>query len=192
MATATPRCSADIMRTRFSRLRRWMCSSVEYPGYADRTGAPTEKSLEIAAAEALQSLGTNSPIYLLGESLGTGVATWLAGAHADRVAGVVLLAPFNSLTDVAQAHMPILPVHLILVDRFPSEKYLHTYHGPMAVLVGGEDQVVPEKFGRCLYDRYDGPKRLWEFPNLNHGTVMDQPQAVWGQIFAFLRANSRL
>src|SRR5690242_3764377 len=45
---------------------------VEYPGYADQPGAPTEKSLEAAAADALQSLETTSPIYLLGESLGTG------------------------------------------------------------------------------------------------------------------------
>jgi uncharacterized protein len=162
---------------------------VEYPGYSDRSGAPNERSLDTSADEEFLSLSTNSPVYLVGESLGTGVATWLAGAHPDRVAGIVLLAPFNSLTDVAQYHAPILPVHLMLVDRFPAEKYLRTYHGPIAVLVGGEDQVVPEKFGHRLYDRYDGPKRLWEFPGGNHGTVMIQPPEVWEQIIDFLQVN---
>jgi pimeloyl-ACP methyl ester carboxylesterase len=161
----------------------------EYPGYADRPGAPSERTLEESADEAFRLLATNGPVYLVGESLGTGVACWLAGEHPDQTAGVVLLAPYNTLTDVAQEHMPLLPVHLLLVDRFRSEKYLRNYSGPIAVLVGGADQVVPEKFGRRLYDGYGGPKRLWEFPRGNHGTVMEQPPEIWKQILDFLQAN---
>jgi len=162
---------------------------LEYPGYADRPGSPSQKSLFRAADEAFQLLATNGPVYLVGESLGTGVAAYLAGTHPDQVAGVVLLGAYNRLTDVAQAHMPLLPVHLLLVDRFPSEDYLRNYHGPVGVLVAGEDQVVPEKFGRRLYDKYAGPKRLWEFPQGNHGTVMVQPPEVWTQITVFWQVN---
>ncbi|HXC99476.1 MAG TPA: alpha/beta hydrolase, partial [Verrucomicrobiae bacterium] len=161
----------------------------EYPGYADRPGAPSERTLEESADEAFQSLATNAPVYLVGESLGTGVACWLAGKHPDKIAGVVLLAPYNTLTDVAQEHMPLLPVHLLLVDRFPSEKYLRNYSGPISVLVAGKDQVVPERFGRRLYDGYTGPKRLWEFPEGDHGTVMEQPPEIWKQIIGFLQTN---
>jgi pimeloyl-ACP methyl ester carboxylesterase len=164
---------------------------VEYPGYADRPGAPSERTLEESADEAFQSLASNRPVYLVGESLGTGVACWLAGKHPDKIAGVVLLAPYNTLTDVAQQHMPLLPVHLLLVDRFPAEKYLRNYTGSIAVLVAGGDQVVPEKFGRRLYDGYAGPKRLWRFPGGDHGTVMEQPPEIWKQIIDFLQANPR-
>lgn len=160
---------------------------VEYPGYADRPGKPTEQSLDAAAVEGFHALPTNLPTYVVGESLGTGVATYLAGHFADRIAGVVLLAPYNSLVDVGQAHMKILPVGLILRDRFPSQRYLRDYHGPVAMLVAGDDPVIPEKFGRRLYEGYAGPKRLWEFPEGNHGTVMMQPPEVWREIFGFLR-----
>jgi hypothetical protein len=152
---------------------------VEYPGYADRRGSPSQNSLFRAADEAFQLLPTNRPTYLLGESLGTGVASYLAGAYPNRTSGVVLLAPYNRLTDVAQAHMPVLPVRLLLADRFPSELYLRNYHGPVVVLVSGQDQVVPEIFGRHLYDNYNGPKRLLQFPQGNHGTVMEQPPEIW-------------
>lgn len=162
---------------------------VEYPGFENRPGAPTERSLDRAADEALQLLATNRPIYLVGESLGTGVATYLAGKHPGVVSGVALLAPYNNLAAVGQAHMVILPVSLLLVDRFPSEKYLRPYHGPVAMLVGGRDNVIPEKFGRRLYDTYDGPKHLWEFPEGNHGTVMLQPPEVWKQIIDFWQSN---
>jgi pimeloyl-ACP methyl ester carboxylesterase len=162
---------------------------LEYPGYADRPGSPSQRSLFRAADEALQLIATNGPVYLVGESLGTGVAAYLAGTRPDNVAGVVLLAPYNRLTDVAQMHMPLLPVHLLLVDRFPSEDYLRNYHGPVGILVAGQDQVIPEKFGRRLYDGYAGPKRLWEFPSDNHGTVMLQPAKVWEEIIQFLRSH---
>ncbi|MFZ1071847.1 MAG: alpha/beta fold hydrolase [Verrucomicrobiia bacterium] len=162
---------------------------VEYPGYADRPGSPSQSSLFQAADEALQLLATNGPVYLVGESLGTGVAAYLAGAHPDKVAGVVLFAPYNRLADVGQNHMPIFPVHLMLVDRFPSEDYLHNYHGPIAVLVAGEDEAVPEKFGRRLYDGYAGPKRLWEFQADDHGTLFERLPNVWKQIITFLQTN---
>ncbi|SPE60497.1 conserved exported hypothetical protein [Verrucomicrobia bacterium] len=158
---------------------------VEYPGYADRPGAPSERTLEASSSEGFQALATNRPIYLVGESLGTGVAACLAGRYPDKVSGLVLLAPYNRLADVAQVHMPIFPVHLLLCDRFPAEDYLRSYHGPVAVLVAGRDLVVPEKFGRRLFDGYAGPKRLWEFPRLNHGSIMYQPAEVWKQIVAF-------
>jgi hypothetical protein len=162
---------------------------VEYPGYENHPGSPTERSLDEASDEALQLLATNDPVYLVGESLGTGVATYLAGKHPNEVAGVILLAPFNSLVSVGQAHMVILPVGLLMRDRFPSEDYLRTYRGPVAILVGGRDTVVPERFGRRLYEGYAGPKRLWEFPEGNHGTVMLQPPEVWRQLFEFCQSN---
>src|SRR6185312_367071 len=92
---------------------------VEYPGYENRPGKPTEHTLYSASNEALELLPTNRPTYVVGESLGTGVATYLAGKHPNEIAGVVLLGAYNSLVSVALAHMVILPVTLLLVDRFP-------------------------------------------------------------------------
>lgn len=158
---------------------------VEYPGYENRPGSPSEPGLDSAAEEAFDLLATNRPIYLVGESLGTGVATYIAGKHPKEVAGVVLLAPYNHLSAVGQAHFRIIPVALFLRDRFPSDKYLRTYDGPVAMLLAGEDNVVPERFGRRLFDSYNGPKRLWEFPQGNHGTVMTQPSEIWKQIIQF-------
>jgi len=162
---------------------------LEYPGYENRPGSPSEQAIYAAADEALQLLPTNHATYLVGESLGTGVAAYLAGKHPGEITGVVLFAPYNSLVDVGQFHMPILPVGLLLRDRYPSEEHLRTYHGPVAMLTGGYDCVVPEKFGRRLYDSYSGPKRLWEFPEGNHGTVMLQPPEIWNQIVQFLQSN---
>ena len=144
---------------------------LNYPGYEDRPGTPTQANLFHAADDAMASLSTNLPLYLIGQSLGTGVAAYLAGTYPDRVKGVVLQAPFNHMSAVAQYHYPWLPVSLLLLDRFASDDYLSHYHGPVGIMLGEVDQVVPPQFGRRLYDGYAGPKQVWVFPGANHGDV---------------------
>jgi pimeloyl-ACP methyl ester carboxylesterase len=163
---------------------------LEYPGYADRPGKPSQDSLFRAADEAFQLLPTNRPIYLVGQSLGTGVAAYLAGSHSDKVAGVVLVSPYNRLVDVAQYQMPLFPVHLLLIDRFPSEDYLRNYHGPVGMVVDGHDLVVPERFGLRLYNGYGGPKKLWQFPNAGHASIAESQQKFWKEAVEFWQTNS--
>lgn len=162
---------------------------LEYPGYEDRPGPPSQKSLFNAADDAFQMLLTNKPIYLVGESLGSGVASYLAGTYSNRVAGVVLLSPFNRLTSVAQNHYPILPVWLLLLDRFPSEDYLRQYHGPVGITMDGRDKIVPEKFSLRLYNGYSGPKKLWEFPNGGHTQITEQQSQFWKEVIEFWQAK---
>jgi uncharacterized protein len=162
---------------------------LEYPGYEDRPGRPSEKSLFAAATNAFQMLPTNHPIYLVGQSLGSGVASYLAGTYTNRIAGMVLISPFTSVTAVAQHRYPILPVWLILTDRFPSEYYLRSYHGKVGITVDGKDTTVPEKFGLRLYNDYAGPKKLWEYPNGRH-CQLDKPQTIfWKQAVKFWQSN---
>src|SRR3954466_16385286 len=64
---------------------------LEYPGYDGRPGSPSEQSLFAAAREGAQNLLENRcHLYLVGESLGTGVAAYLAGTYSNRIAGVFL------------------------------------------------------------------------------------------------------
>jgi uncharacterized protein len=162
---------------------------LEYPGFGDRPGVPSQSSLFASAEEAFASLPKTAPIYLLGESLGTGVAAHLAGTHPAEIAGVLLFAPYNTLVDVAQHHVRILPARWLMVDHFPSAEYLSHYHGPVAIVVGGQDRIVPEQFGRRLFDAYNGPKRLWQIPQAGHNSIHDQSNNFWDEISAFWHAN---
>jgi uncharacterized protein len=163
---------------------------LEYPGYADRPGTPTEKNFFRAADQAQQLLAANLPIYLIGESLGSGVAAYLAGAHPDRISGIVLLSPYDRLASVGQDHFPLFPVRWMLLDQFASVEYLRHYHGPVAVVVDGCDTVAPEKFGLQLYECYAGPKRLRQFSNGTHITIMEPPERFWNEVLEFWKTNS--
>ncbi len=158
---------------------------LEYPGYGARTGSPSQQHFFAAADEALAGMKTSPPVYLLGESLGTGVAAYLAGTHPDTIAGVLLLAPYHHLGEVAASHLPFLPVSLLLLDRYPAAKYLANYHGPVAVIVAGNDTIVPNQFGRELFDAYQGPKKLWEDANAEHNELPNQSPAFWRELAIF-------
>lgn len=158
---------------------------LEYPGYGGRPGSPTQSSILRAAAEALSSIPKRCSVFVVGESLGTGVAAWLAGTYPERVSGLLLIAPYNSMTAVAQKHMPLFPVKAILRDRYSSSAWLQQYRGPVAVLLAGKDRVVPSDLGRDLFDTYGGPKKLWIEPDADHNELHEPRREFWREVLEF-------
>ncbi len=158
---------------------------LEYPGYQDRPGQPTQSNLFKAADEAVQALPTNKPIYLIGESLGSGVASYLAGTYSNRISGLLLISPFNTMVDAAQSHYPFLPVALLVADRYPSEKYLRNYQGKVGIILDERDGVVMPKLTRRLFNNYAGPKKLWEVPGGGHCQLPYNTPVFWKEVFVF-------
>lgn len=159
---------------------------LEYPGFCGRSGKPSQESLTSAASEGLGLLAKAGPVFVVGESLGTGVACHLAGNHPEQVVGLILLTPFDSLTSTAKHHYPLLPVGWILRDRYPSDEWLRGYRGKVGIVVGTADRVVPAVLGRRLHAGYAGPKRLWEFEGEDHWEGSHRPPEWWREAFGFL------
>lgn len=134
---------------------------LEYPGYGGRKGKPAQATILLAADEGVANIRQNCALYVIGESLGTGPVCYLAGQYASRVKGVYLVAPYNNLTGAAAAHLPLFPVKLMLKDKYPSDRWLPNFRGALAVMLGGNDSVIPSELGRRLFDAYRGPKKLW-------------------------------
>lgn len=161
--------------------RLWEPMLFEYPGYGAREGKPGEKAIVEAAKRAVAGLRRDDarPVFLLGESLGSGVAAQVAAAMPGEVAGLFLVTPFTGLADVGRRHYPWLPVGLLLRDRYDAEEALKAYRGPAAFLLAGRDEVVPVELGRRLYEGYQGPKELWVQEEAGHNALDYRPQAPW-------------
>lgn len=153
----------------------------EYPGYGDRPGKPSRAAFLDAAATAFAELAAADPrpIYILGESLGSGAAAALAGRFPDRVAGVAFMTPFARLADVAQRVVPWLPVRWLLRDDFDNVAALRAYRGPIVVVVAERDEVVGADQGRRLHETYAGPKTLLLIPGAGHNDFPMGPSAPW-------------
>jgi uncharacterized protein len=142
----------------------------EYRGYSGLPGKPTEAGLYAdgrAAINALVAKGVKSEnIILFGHSLGTGVAVQMA--EEFHVGGVVLLAPYTSIAEMAQVAYPYLPAKFLARDRFESEKKIRNIHAPVLIVNGTEDQVIPPSQGKQLYDLANVPKEFHSIPGRGH------------------------
>ncbi|HJV91111.1 MAG TPA: alpha/beta fold hydrolase [Holophagaceae bacterium] len=164
---------------------------MEYPGYGARAGAPSEAALVAAGAEAAALLAAEGPLFLLGESLGSGVALQVAGAAPTRVRGVLLVTPYARMSDVGAEAYPWLPVRWLLRDRWDNLAALPRYPGPVAILLAGQDEVVGAAQGRKLAAEARGPVQVWEQPKAGHNTLTLAPrEGHWADLWAFVRTGS--
>jgi uncharacterized protein len=119
---------------------------LDYRGYGGNPGRPHEDGLYADARAAHDHLAArddvdDARIVHLGESIGSGVAASVAG---DRdPAAVVLRSPFPSLAEVGRHHYRFLPVRLLLRERFETLAHLAGYDGPLLVVAGDRDTIVP-------------------------------------------------
>jgi uncharacterized protein len=170
----------------------------EYPGYGARAGTPTERSLVEDAAALYVKAGViypNSPIILVGESLGAAVAVQVATRTAARPPSrLVLLTPFLSLADTAARVYPLLPVRYLLKDRFDSARQLPRFKGAVAILVAGEDEVVGPAQGRALAElsRSRGETVCIELPDAGHNSWIALISATqWTELLGVLPIGSK-
>lgn len=159
---------------------------VDYRGYGSSEGAPSQRALTSDGLQwydhAREKLHAKD-IVLFGRSLGSGVAVQIAAVRP--VAGVILVAPYDSLVEVARHYYPFLPVSWMLKHPFDSMQHAPQIGAPLLCLVAQHDEVIPVVHSRRLYEAWAGPKRWVELLGARHNSTDDAP-AFWDAIKEFL------
>jgi fermentation-respiration switch protein FrsA (DUF1100 family) len=146
---------------------------MSYRGYGGSTGRPSEAAntadAYLAYAALLEAGVSPEAVIVYGESLGTGVAVHVAAERA--CAGLVLEAPFTSMVELAARIYPLLPVRLLLADRYETDKVIPKVRIPVLILHGNRDDVVPVEMGLALGRIANAPKRVVVFPEGAHSDL---------------------
>ena len=142
---------------------------LDYRGYGGNPGSPAESGLVADARAARAHLLARDDIdegrlVYLGESIGTGVAAALTAEHPP--AALVLRSPFPELAEVGRIHYPFLPVRTLLRDRFEVAADLADYEGPLLVVAGEQDSIVPRELSVEVAERADA--RYVELDGVDH------------------------
>lgn len=154
---------------------------LEYPGYGPRGGTLSEKTLIADGVHSVELAAEqfSGPLYILGESLGCGVAAGVIHQAASKIQGAILITPWDNLTSVAQSLYWFLPVKYLVKDKYDSVGYLQNFHGPYALVVAEHDELIPAKSSQRLYESLRGTKKLWLIPNAGHNTWIDRTHSAW-------------
>ena len=164
---------------------------LEYPGYGDDPARPGEKAFCDGAVKLVSHLRKNDrdnrPVFLVGESIGTGAATW--AATKGGVDGLILISAYTSLADVAQAHYFWLPVKMLMRHPFRADLWAGETDTPAILFHGVKDDIIPIKFARQQVNNFKGQAELVEIPNCGHNDIVDAGEGVIREkVGAFIKA----
>lgn len=157
----------------FTRLG-YQVLAIDYRGYGKSEGFPSESALQEDANIAYQYLRTQfepSEIIIYGRSLGSSVATHLAGrVEAHKL---VLETPFSSMTEVVASKMLLLPFELR--HSFPTIEYLKDVSMPVAMISGSNDWVTPIRLAKKLIPLMDDPSQFYIIEGGRHKNLNTFP-----------------
>ncbi len=148
---------------------------LHYRGYGGSSGSPSEAGLfedGLTLFDEVQK--SHREIEVVGRSLGSGVAVYVAGKRP--AARLVLVTPYDSIEELAARQFPYVPVKWMLFDRFQSSKYAPLVNAPTRIIAAEHDQVVPRDSTERLLSRFKpGVASFTVLPGTDHNTISDHP-----------------
>ena len=175
---------ADIHRRGFSVL------AVDYRGYGGSGGKPTEQGVYLDARAATEYYRTHllrsgTPTVYWGRSLGCSVAS-----HALRVAApdaLILESPFPDVRSLFAGNAVMTVLGLFASYRFSTAEHLAGYAGPLLVLHGDADSIIPFRAGQRVYDAATTPRKTFVvLRGADHNDAHGDHPDYWPAVNAFI------
>jgi len=156
---------------------------VDYRGYGNSEGEPTEEKLTIDVQDSLDYLRARadvdkSRIFVFGQSLGGAAAIRLATFNQQTLAGMVLENTFSSIDDMVMVILDRIVMqnfnthvkgatliaairtflYLYVTNHWNSLKAARTISLPVMLISGELDTLVPPSHMKRLYEAFQGVK----------------------------------
>ncbi len=152
-----------------------------YRGYGKSGGKPGQKRLFEDAVHIYDDLVLRyayrpEDIILMGYSLGTGVASFLASQR--QVSEVLLMAPYDSVYEVIKKRYPFSGIHWVLKQRFPSVDFVPHIDVPVHIYAASDDRVVNVKHAKMLKSYVSNLAGFYEYAGVAHNDILFNPDVV--------------
>ena len=146
---------------------------MHYRGFGGSSGKPTEKALFADALALFDQVHIQHPqVTVIGRSLGTGVAVYLASQRP--VSRLVLVTPFDSLQEIAASQYPYVPVRWFLQDKFESWRYAPSITAPTLIIAAENDEVIPRASTELLCTRFpNGVATFHQIAHVGHNNIAE-------------------
>ena len=157
---------------------------IDYRGYGRSEGRPSEDGTYRDAQAAWDYLVQErrlrpDQIIVFGRSLGGAVAASLAAKVTP--AAVILESTFTSVKELGKYLYPYLPVSRISRIHYPVDKHISSFNCPVLVIHSHQDDVVPVRFGRRLFEYAREPKMFLSISgDHNYGFILSKDVYVKG------------
>ncbi len=164
--------------------------AVDYRGYGESTGQPSESGLyrdvDATLAFVHESLRVpDVPLVYWGRSLGGTVAAYAASRQPPD--GVVLEAAFPDARAVLESSPLMWLLSWLGSYRFPTSQWMRAVNRPVLVIHGDQDSVIPYRLGQRLFGALGEPKRFVTVAGGDHNDPLPpDPSTYWESLDQFL------
>ena len=159
---------------------------VEYPGYGQSSGTPSQKSITAAFLAAYDMLAARHDVdpsknVFYGRSLGGGAVCALA---AERPAAALILA--STFTGIRSMASRYLVPGFMVRDPFDNLTVVRNFSGPVLIVHGRYDDIIPFHHGTTLQKAAHRATLLAY--DCGHNDCPPDAERFWRDIASFLRA----
>ncbi|MFK8068154.1 MAG: alpha/beta hydrolase [Gammaproteobacteria bacterium] len=159
---------------------------INYRGYGGSSGKPDEAGLFSDALHIYDELaGSYEKMYIIGRSLGSGIASYVASKRA--VDKLILVTPFDSILNIAQKRYPIFPINYMLKDKFDTASVAENITAEVLVVIAENDQIIPrENTDRLVESLKKVTPKVKVFNDVDHINI-SQDEDYYPLIIDFLQ-----
>jgi len=153
---------------------------MDYRSYGKSTGElESDEQLFMDAQAVYDRVMQDYPedkIYLLGYSLGTGMASYLAAENSP--AELTLVAPYTNLEDMKNQAFWWLP-NFLLKYRLDTESRIATVKCPVNIFHGTQDELIPFAMAERLQQLSPKQVRLFPMEDIGHRGAILEMSTAW-------------
>lgn len=152
---------------------------LDYRGYGKSEGSIRSQKQFFedvgTAYNEMKKIYDESRIIVLGYSIGTGPATYIASTNHPKT--LILQAPYYSLVDMMKRTYPLVPTFL-LKYRFETNKYIKDCRMPIVIFHGDEDEVIYYNSSLKLKKLLKDTDTLITLKGQGHNGITDNPDYI--------------
>lgn len=154
---------------------------IDYPSYGINDGKATTSSMQelsLAVYDYVDKLDyvDSHNIVVIGYSIGTNIASYVSSVKSPSK--LVLLAPYNTMTDTMNGYVPMFygPMKLIVRNKFDTSKVINDVECDILIIYSNNDKVIKPKNTKKLINNIDNidnknKLKVIELNNYSHGEL---------------------
>ncbi|PRR82538.1 alpha/beta hydrolase [Clostridium vincentii] len=163
---------------------------VDYPGYGNTSGTPSDKTMFENALKTYDYAVSREDvdqknIVIMGYSIGTGVATYLASQR--DIKSLILLAPYDEGITLYNSQVNIFygPLKYLVKYKFESIEYAKSVKVKPLILASKDDELIPYSSSFKLSNQFPCGSNLITYEGFKHNDF-------WGQIEVLEKVEEHL
>ncbi len=153
---------------------------VEYKSYHNDLIEPSKESIKDDVENTITYIKNNKykDISLFGVGLGTGIVGLHIEESKSNVNKIVLISPFDSLSNALQRKIKIIPVNFLLTNDFENEKYFKNYKGEVLIIAGDNDKNISPVLSKKLQQLIGNNAKFVLVENTKHYELIEYNNSV--------------